>query len=377
MRSDTTGFRLDDRTKKALGGVTPSFGLSRFGNAGGTSRSGHERNRLFLSEFPERRQFLDVSGISGTDSTADGRAVAFWDYDRDGWVDMAVVNANAPLLEVFRNRLGDAGLVAAKEGNMLAVRVLGGNRMARASSEWSARDAYGAQITVSADELRMFRELHAGEGLAAQNSRTTLFGLGAATAVDVVRVRWPSGRLQEATDVPAGSLVTLFEDASESPDGSGFSVEPYVRAMRPPTPDVRTEESARFPLSAAVVNGDTPSRLLMYTTMTTTCASCLAELPELGHLRASLDSSQLAMLAVPTDEEDSVEELRAWAQARKPAYELLLDLEPELVASVRSLVIENLKRHATPATIVTDPEGRILLMRFGAPTLSELRSLLD
>ena len=67
----------------------------------GVSHSGHERNRLFLNRAGE--QFVDVSGVSGLDDAADGRSFALLDFDRDGWLDIAVVNANAPLLRLYRN----------------------------------------------------------------------------------------------------------------------------------------------------------------------------------------------------------------------------------------------------------------------------------
>ena len=54
-------------------------------------------------------------------------------------------------------------------------------------------------------------ELRAGEGLAAQNSRRLLFGVGAAAGADSVRVRWPSGRVDEVGPVEAGTLVKVRE----------------------------------------------------------------------------------------------------------------------------------------------------------------------
>ena len=58
--------------------------------------SGSERNRLFLNRAG--KQFLDVSGLSGVDSPADGRVSVWWDYDRDGRQDLAVINSSSPLL---------------------------------------------------------------------------------------------------------------------------------------------------------------------------------------------------------------------------------------------------------------------------------------
>ena len=119
------------------------------------SFSGNERNRLFLNR--NGRQFVDVSGISGLDSPADGRVLVVWDYDRDGWQDFAVVNSNTPLLNVFHNEIAPrrgrssedpnsrthtaAANVASGEtpaGGVIAVRFVGGNHTDQPSREYSA-----------------------------------------------------------------------------------------------------------------------------------------------------------------------------------------------------------------------------------------------
>jgi len=145
--------------------------------------------------------------ISGLDLVADGRAFALTDLDRDGGVDVVVVNANAPLLQVLRNQ------VAAEQG-FVVVKLEGGNATAAVSSEWSARDGVGASIALRAGGVRTLRELRVGEGLAAQNSHALIFGLGNKEAADEIVVTWPSGRSQRAEQVESGSQV-LFREVGE------------------------------------------------------------------------------------------------------------------------------------------------------------------
>lgn len=183
----------------------------------GASLSGYQRNRLFLNV--EGRAFLDVSGLSAADSPADGRAFATLDFDRDGRIDLAVVNANEPLCELFANR--------SKEGHFLALRFVGGNDRAAPTSAWSVRDGYGVQVEVEVGGRTLLREHRAGEGFSAQNSATLIVGLGAHPRADAVRVRWPSGRMQRITDVAAGALLTAYENPRHSPTGAAFVVMPY------------------------------------------------------------------------------------------------------------------------------------------------------
>ena len=63
------------------------------------SFSGGERNRFFLNGAG--RTYTDLSGVSGLDSIADSRGFALIDYDRDGWMDLVVVNSNEPQLQLF------------------------------------------------------------------------------------------------------------------------------------------------------------------------------------------------------------------------------------------------------------------------------------
>src|SRR5207248_9363748 len=54
------------------------------------------------------RAFAEVSYLSGADGLEDARAFAHADLDRDGYEDLIVVNRNAPLLRIYRNRVGPA-----------------------------------------------------------------------------------------------------------------------------------------------------------------------------------------------------------------------------------------------------------------------------
>lgn len=168
----------------------------------GASLSGHERDRVFFQG--EDHSFVDLSPVTGLDLPGDGRSFAFLDVNRDGRRDVAVVSANAPLLQVLQNNMPGTG-------GSIAVRLEGGNHGGAPNPEWTNRDGVGARIVVSTGERDQLRELQAGEGLAAQNSETLLVGLGTAAVADRVLVRWPSGRTQSVEDVPAGSEVFFQE----------------------------------------------------------------------------------------------------------------------------------------------------------------------
>jgi hypothetical protein len=54
------------------------------------------------------------------------------------------------------------------------------------------------------------REISSGSGFNASSPRAH-FGLGAATNVDLVRIEWPSGTVQELRDVAVNQFLTVTE----------------------------------------------------------------------------------------------------------------------------------------------------------------------
>ena len=121
-----------------------------------------------------------------------GSAVA--DYDNDGDLDVLVVNLNdRPSL--YRN---DAN----NKNHWIAFR-LEGTR--------SNRDAIGARIEIETNGKKKVSEVRSGGSYLSHDDLRVHFGLGDATAVDHVRIRWPNGNTQELGGFDADQLVTLRE----------------------------------------------------------------------------------------------------------------------------------------------------------------------
>ena len=60
----------------------------------------------------------------------------------------------------------------------------------------------------------MIEEVISGGSYYSQNSFTLHFGLGAATEVDGIEVRWPKGRIQQWKTVASGQTVNIVEGAA-------------------------------------------------------------------------------------------------------------------------------------------------------------------
>lgn len=183
----------------------------------GASFSGHERNRLFVQESGgEGIRFVDQSIMSGADAVGDGRAFAKLDWDQDGDMDLVLVNANAPKVQLFENRVG------ARAGNAVWIDLRGAAKGA-AQAGVSNRDGVGARVVLRTSAGEQSAEKRAGEGFASQNTGWLHFGLGPLAKADGLTVFWPSGRKTlVAEPLRGGARYRIYEDLSDSPTRSNL-----------------------------------------------------------------------------------------------------------------------------------------------------------
>jgi hypothetical protein len=331
------------------------------------SLHGNERNRYFANQAG--RSFLDLSALSGLDNLADGRGFGLLDYDRDGWQDVALVNANQPLFNLYHNEMPATG----RSEGMIALRFVGGNHTPAPTKDLACRDGYGARVTLDLGDARIVREHRCGEGWSTQNSATLRVGIGARTNVASVTVRWPSGKTSVTRTVPEGTLLTVYENPADAPAGEAFVRTAYrvPSAARNP-PAIAKPVFAVRSLDAAAP----PARLRVYTTFTTTSPASLAELPALRRLVDLLGPEGVDFIAVPVDEADDNPKLAAYAKEKKPASRLV-NLPPPRRAEAHRAWGNALGRiPPLPSSVITDDSGHILAAVPGVPSVSDLRKRL-
>jgi hypothetical protein len=83
----------------------------------------------------------------------------------------------------------------------------------------SNRDGIGARISVKAGARTLVDEVRSGSSYNSSSDMRVHFGLGSATKVDSVLVRWPSGLVERFDNLPADSVHALKE-------GTGTPVTP-------------------------------------------------------------------------------------------------------------------------------------------------------
>ena len=346
------------------------------------SLSGKERNHLFISDAG--KSFSDISSVSGADSISDGRSFAILDFDRDGWQDMILANANSPVLQLFRNQAGELATEPRYEvknelkntnGKFVAVGCVGGNRSERPSSSFSNRDGIGAKIRVEMADKSLTSEYTCGEGLAAQNSSTKLFGLGTASTARSIEITWPTGLVQRAENVDAGQLVTFYENADETKSQSGVERTEYVLSSL--STKGETAVQPRHLKGIEFKYGDNASaKLNLYTSMATWCPSCKKHLPELQQLRSRFDETLLSMTGVPVDFGDSVDKLNQYVLENKPPYELSFDWTTAQRLRFHKIGVSKTRQKVLPTTIIANSRGDVVEIMAGIPSVSDIIRLL-
>lgn len=146
--------------------------------------------------------FSDLTAVNGITDTGLGRSVAVLDYDNDGREDIFITQTVGHRI-LYHNENSTAN------AHWLALRF---------SGTASNRDGYGCEVTVTAGGRNQVAIYNPTNTYLGQREPRLHFGLGAGATVDRIRIKWPSGTVQELSTVAADQLLLVTEPGSS---GSG------------------------------------------------------------------------------------------------------------------------------------------------------------
>ncbi|HEU0004740.1 MAG TPA: CRTAC1 family protein [Terriglobia bacterium] len=140
-------------------------------------------------------RFSDISDASGPafKSLRPGRGTASGDLDGDGYPEVVIVNMN------------ERPNLLKNEGNLQHAVVVS------LSGTTSNRSAIGARVTLEAGGLRQVDEVRSGGSFYSHSDLALHFGVGGATMLDRLDVRWPNGKIQSWRDLPVNHRLVITE----------------------------------------------------------------------------------------------------------------------------------------------------------------------
>jgi enediyne biosynthesis protein E4 len=154
-----------------------------------------QKNQLFRNAGRGRFRHVtaEVNG-GGLSVEQSSRGAAFGDYDNDGDIDILVVNIDEGPTLLRNDTIEDAHWITLHlEGTT------------------SNRDAIGARVTVEADGRQQVAEVRSGGSYLSHNDMRLHFGLGEASVVDRLTIRWSSGLVETSTGLATRRFYKVRE----------------------------------------------------------------------------------------------------------------------------------------------------------------------
>src|SRR5262249_34149989 len=150
------------------------------------------RNRLWMNVKGKR--FLDASFVSGADSDGDGRSVVAADFRNCGQLDLLVKQVSGGSICLWENHTVKKHYLS---GSVRGVK--------------SNKQGIWARLVAKVKGQPIVRELYPSNSYNGQSPALIHFGLGDAVQVDQLAVLWPSGQLQQLTNLKGDRHVVITE----------------------------------------------------------------------------------------------------------------------------------------------------------------------
>jgi len=154
----------------------------------------HQRKQLLRNTGMHRFEDVTASAGAAFATSEVGRGAAFGDIDNDGDVDVIVANNNGRMRLLLNNH--------AAGNRWLGVRAVGA----------SGRDMLGTMVgVVLSDGSVRWRRVRSDGSYGSANDPRLVFGLGASGQPARIRVRWPSGHIDEWPQTMVNRWVVVRE----------------------------------------------------------------------------------------------------------------------------------------------------------------------
>ncbi len=341
--------------------------------------SGNERHCAFLNTGGEEASFADVSALTGFGFPDDGRGLATVDWDFDGDLDVWITNRSAPRVRFLSNHTPPGQ-------NFIAFKLRGNGKS-------SNRDAIGARLELileGATPARRIRTLRCGEGFLSQSSNWVHFGIGTATGIARLVVKWPGGRAENFPGLQPGKFYLVEQDSGTarlfSPPGQRVALTPLEQTPLPASRNTRTIAPAGLPMPQLYIiagNGEASpyalsgKRAVAINVWSSICAACVAELSEWSDHTDELLSAGLDVITLSTDHLNGgapPEATRAALARTGSRFPNLAISEPSLRALdfLQRSVLDRQTPLPVPSTFLVNSGGELVAFYRGPVAVDQL-----
>ena len=155
-----------------------------------------ERPLLMRNTNGKRFEVVPAAPGSGLAVVKPARGAAFGDLDNDGRIDIVLNNVDTTPT-VLHNEVNSGN-------HWLTVKLIGGPKI--------PRDAIGATVYCTTGNIRQRGDVLSGTSYASQSDLRVHFGLGKATKIDKLEIRWPDGKQETISVSAVDQFITITQD---------------------------------------------------------------------------------------------------------------------------------------------------------------------
>ncbi len=191
--------------------------------------------------------FTDISAGSGWDTnTSIHRDYIAYDFDNDGWIDilaggnkimfnrgnMVFEATTYPGLNVGGvGDLNNDGFLDILNGNTIHYAIPNSNNWMKITLKGMESNIHGigARVEITGSFGKKIRDVRSGEGFEFMSSLNVHFGLGTATAVEMIKIIWPSGIVDTIMNPDINKIIHVVESSTlgiEERTNSAFALYP-------------------------------------------------------------------------------------------------------------------------------------------------------
>jgi len=200
----------------------------------GASSGAHKLKRNVLDTTNSVEEpFLDVTAGSGWDTnTSTNIEHIAYDFDNDGFIDFMgggnkiMYNQGNGTFAPFNHGFGvsaigdlnNDGFLDFQSGTTLRINSGNTNRWIKINLQGIAsnRNGIGARVEIYGTWGKQIRDVRSGEGFKYMSSLNTHFGIGQATAISQVIIRWPSGIVDTINNPAVNQTLMVVEGSTLS-----------------------------------------------------------------------------------------------------------------------------------------------------------------